>query len=164
MSGYDSTQLSLLVVGIGNEIRCDDAVGLEVADAVAGRTSKQPRVTVKKLSAGGWQLLHEIEGYDRLVVVDAFFSRESQPGLIRVHSGEKTMPTGGSNTAFAHLLSIPDALALSVTHGYHTPRLVGMVTIDVGESCLGFGTGLSPDVAAAVPGAVEAVLELLETA
>lgn len=135
-----------------------------VADEIARRTERQDWITVKKLSAGGWQLLYEIEGFDRLVVVDAYFTSEANPGQIRIHSRANQMPVCEVDTASAHLLSIPDAVSLSEKYGYHTSTLIAIVTIDVGENCFTFGTGLSPQVAAAVPKAADAVLELLETA
>lgn len=135
-----------------------------VADEIARRTTQQDGITVKKVSAGGWQLLHEIEGFDRLIVVDAYFTCETTPGQVRIHHRENQIPTREVDAASAHLLTIPDAVALSEKCGYHTPTLVAMVTIDVGDNCLIFGTGLSPQVATAVPKAADAVLELLETA
>ena len=155
---------AVLVVGIGNEIRRDDAVGLVVAAQVKGRLSSTDRVTVKQLSAGGWQLFHEMEGYDRLIVVDAFLTDSRCEGRLRVHRPSDLLPVQEVSAAAAHLLSIPDAIALSKRYGYHTPTLVGIVTIDVGKSCLVFGTGLAPKVAAAVPGAVDAVMELIKSA
>ena len=154
---------TVLVIGIGNEIRHDDAVGLIVAEEVRHRIRQCSRITVKKLSAGGWQLLHEIEGFDQLVVVDAHYTAKSKPGRLRIHADPEQMPVRDIDAASAHLLSIPDAIALSKKYGYHTPALLGMVTIDVGENCLTFGTGLSPSVEAVVQRAADAVIELIKT-
>jgi Ni,Fe-hydrogenase maturation factor len=52
-------------------------------------------------------------------------------------------------------------LCLSKNLGYHTPSLVGAVTVDVGESCMTFGEGLSPEIEAAVPIAAGRILELV---
>jgi hydrogenase maturation protease len=159
----NQTRPRILAIGIGNEIRCDDAVGLAVAEEVRQRIADIRHVTVKTLAAGGWQLLYELEGFDRLIVVDAYFAETSRPGRVRVQQPAAVLPVRDIDAASAHLLSIPDAIALSARFSDRAPSLVGVVTIDVGEDCLTFGVGLSPLVSKAVSKAADAVMELIGT-
>ncbi len=135
-----------------------------IADEVRRLIEQLTNITIKKLNAGGWRLLDEIEGYDRLIVIDAFFSHEGTPGRLRIHQGAAPEPACDMAPASAHLLTITEAVALSKKCGYHTPKVLGVITVDIGENCLIFGTGLTPAVAATVPHAAKAVLELIETA
>ena len=153
---------SVLIVGIGNDIRNDDAVGLVVARHVAKVLGASRRnVVVKTLSAGGWQLLDEIEGFDQLIIIDAYYTASCRPGRVRILTPDDVLPIRDTDATAAHLLSVPDALRISMRFGYHTPKLLGVVAIDVGENCLSFGTGLSNPVKAAVMPAVHAVIGLI---
>jgi len=151
-----------LILGIGNPIRRDDGVGPATA-LFAGKAltpDELQRVEVRSLDAGGWNLIPEIEGFDALVVIDAYFAADAKPGRVRTHRPE-AFPAAERPPDSAHLIGLNDALHLSRRLGYHTPDLLGAVTVDVGESCMTFGEGLSPEIEAAVPLAASHVFELV---
>ncbi len=153
----------LLVLGLGNDILGDDAVGLHAlrsAQASLRERGADAAVSFKELNAGGFDLMYEVEGYDALVVVDAWFTRDSVPGRVRVLGPEAFQPS--SSVTSAHLLSLPGALALSARLGYTTPALIAAVVIEVDERCHDFGTELSADVARSVPAAAAHVVEVVE--
>lgn len=154
----------MIVLGLGNDILSDDAVGLRVLERVrAELATGRPEldVTFKALCTGGLDLLYEVEGYDSLVVIDAYHASDSVPGRCRVLGGGDLGP-GSAHFDSAHLLSLPSALTLSRELGYHTPELLGVVVIDVDDRCQEFGTTLSEPVERAVPRATRAALEVIE--
>lgn len=161
----EGTPSRLLVLGMGNEILSDDGVGLVVLDMVAEKCGGRPgrEVTFKKMNTGGLDLIYETEGFDQLIVVDAFFSEESVPGRVRT-LGAGDLGGNGELSAVdsAHLLSLPDAMEVSRRLGYKTPELLAAVVVDVGESCLVFGEELSPIIAAAARVATGVVMKLIE--
>lgn len=63
--------MKTLVLGLGNPTLTDDAVGLAVAREVR-KTVDNEHVAVREASVGGLSLLHLAEGYDRVIIIDAF--------------------------------------------------------------------------------------------
>ncbi len=122
--------------------------------------AERATTAVRTLDTGGWNLIPEIEGFDDLIIIDAYFAADTFPGRVRTHAAE-AFDTTSPPPDSAHRIGVTDALTLSKTLGYHTPSLLGAVTIDVGESCMTFGEGLSSTIQAAVPIAAEHVLLLL---
>ena len=62
--------MKTLVLGIGNLIRGDDAVGIRIAQELA-RQVNAADIDVKYVCSDGLNLLELIIGYDKLIVVDA---------------------------------------------------------------------------------------------
>ncbi len=69
-----------LVLGLGNELAGDDAVGLLVARAL--REELDGVVDVAESSASGMALIEVFAGYDRAVVVDSILTGRNPPGTI----------------------------------------------------------------------------------
>jgi len=68
-----------IIVGLGNPIRTDDAVGLAVARAVHARLAR-PDVELCELAAGGLELVERLAGYGHAVIIDAVQSGGGQVG------------------------------------------------------------------------------------
>lgn len=154
----------LLVLGLGNPIRHDDGVGIEVLRLGRERlTGLSGRVTFRALCAGGFDLLYEVVGYDGLIIVDSLYREGSVPGRVGL-LGLEDLERGDAATTSPHLLGLPSALAWSERLGYETPSFLGAVAIEVGESCMVFGEGLSEPVRAAVPAAVELLCSVVREA
>jgi hydrogenase maturation protease len=151
----------ILILGIGNPIRNDDAVGRVVAERVNAALSAEERqsIVVRNLDSGGWNLIPEVEGFDDLIVVDAYHAEDAVPGRVRALSAS-TFAASERLPDSAHLISLSDALCLSKSLGYRTPSLLGAVAVDVTDSCMSFGQELSEEVEAVVPLAAEYVLGL----
>jgi len=143
-----------LVLGLGNPLLGDDAVGLKVAALVRERLNGAPGVDVEEEEAGGLRLMERMTGYDRAVLVDAAVTGGT-PGEVRRLTPDD-LPT--QRTAAAHGIDLPGALALGRHLGYPMPSEVRIVAIEA-ESVLEFRHEMTPAVAAAVEGAVAAVLE-----
>lgn len=73
--------MKILVAGVGNVLRGDDAFGVEVANRLLERDNP-PTVTVVETGIAGIQLVSDLqEGYDALIVVDTV-DREREPGMV----------------------------------------------------------------------------------
>ncbi len=145
-----------LVLGLGNPLLGDDAVGLKVAALVRERLGKDSGVDVEEEASGGLRLMERMNGYDRAVLVDAAVTGRA-PGTIRRLTPDD-LPT--QRTAAAHGIDLTRALMLGRQLGYPMPSEVRIVAIEA-ESVLEFRDGMTPAVAAAVEPAVAAVLEEL---
>jgi hydrogenase maturation protease len=145
-----------LVVGLGNTILTDDGVGIYVVREVATRC-QMGNVAFAEASVGGLRLLDTIAGYDRLVLVDAIWSRDGKPGdVYRLHPTDLRASLHSGST---HDLSLPGALALGRGAGLTLPEdeNIVIVAIEV-DDVLTFGETCTATVAAAIPRAVDVVL------
>ncbi len=144
-----------LVLCLGNPIRRDDGVGWRVADLL-GR-SAPPGAVVRRSALSGLYLLDEMEGFERVVVVDAVASGRRPPGAVVVFPLEAARAACGPSP---HAVGLPSAMRLASSLGAPVPRSVTVVAVEV-EDMWRVEVGLTPAVEAAVPEAARAVREAL---
>jgi hydrogenase maturation protease len=148
----------VLVLGIGNPLRCDDGVGIHVIRRLR-EEGLPPGVGMAELSGGWTALLDRLGECDRLIVVDAADIGlpagsvvELDPAAIR--SGAK------SSLAGSHFLDLGEALALAETVGLPRPSSVRVLGIQIADTST-FSEECSPAVAAAIGEACARVRSLL---
>lgn len=151
-----------LVLGIGNEIRGDDGVGIHVARRVAALLPAElaPLVDVDEASTGGFDLVDYLRGYERAIVADAIKTEGGKPGNVYRFSAAALEPT--AHLGHSHGVNLASALAVLRELKLGAPREVSVVAVEA-EWLYEFREGLSPRVAAAVEEAAAAVLEILRT-
>ena len=148
--------MKTLVLGLGNPILTDDGVGIYVVREVATRC-QQDGLVFAEASVGGLRLLDCLEGYERIIMVDAIRTRDGEPGdIYRLHPNELRASLHSGST---HDLSLPGALALGRGTGMVLPDDddIIIVALEV-EDVQTFGEQCTSVVADAIPRAVEAVL------
>jgi len=163
-----SPQPSIIVVGLGNPILGDDGVGWIVAEEVKRRLDETQTgfpqsspVVVECCSLGGLSLMEQLIGYDRAIIVDAF--AVDQPAGTVFTIGIDELPDYSSlHAASVHDTSLQNALVIGKTMGVHLPEEVTLVGVS-SEQLYEFSEELTPNVAAAVPQAVQIVLNLIFT-
>jgi hydrogenase maturation protease len=149
--------LKTLILGLGNSILTDDAVGFAVAEEV-GRRLHRGDVTVTEASLGGLSLLELVVGYDRVIIIDAIQTGSHKPGEIyRLRPDEFH---GSVRAASAHDIGLAGALALGAQLGMQIPKQIVIFAIEAADVDT-FGEQLTPAVSAAVPEAVDLVLQEL---
>jgi hydrogenase maturation protease len=141
----------ILVLCLGNALRRDDAVALRVADLL---DADPPEGAVIRRSAlSGLYLLDEMEGFERVVVVDAVRTRSRPPGTVLSFAlDELRAPEGPS----PHSIGLPSALARARAAGAPVPDIVHVVAVEVLDMET-VGEGLTEAVQAAVAPAADAV-------
>jgi len=146
--------MTAVVIGIGNDHRRDDGVGPVVAAAVA---AQRPGVRVLCCAAEPTAILDAWEGATRAVIVDAAApGDDAVPGRVgRCALGD----LAESRSVSSHDLNLAQTYRLGRVLG-RAPAEVVVITVDAADG--GHGVGLSPDVMAAVPQAVSAVLAVLD--
>jgi len=149
-----SPRTSVLVLGLGNDILTDDAVGLHVVRLAGERLRDTPGISVRETTEMGLTLLDEIVGCECLVLVDSVQTGKVPPG--HVHEiGPDELP---QVTATApHFLGVGETLSLGTALGLEMPRRVRIFAIEV-EDPFTLGTSPTPAVGQAVPAAVERVV------
>lgn len=142
--------MKYLVIGVGNSFRRDDGVGLAVAESVA--RLQLPGLEVLLTAGEPAAILDAWADVDVAVAVDAASTGEADPGRIQRWTPDAMSVRPGTSS---HELGLPQAYALGRALG-RAPRSLVVLTVEMADA--GLGTGLSAPVAAAVPGAVDAVL------
>jgi len=155
-----------LVVGLGNPLLADDGIGWRVARAVAARLASDAAlaadpayadVEIDHLAVGGLTLMERLVGYRRAVLVDAMVTGAYPPGTVRRFSIADMPGREATHLDSAHDASLAVALEAGRSLGADLPDEITIVAVEavrVDE----FGEELTPEVAAAIPAAVEAVL------
>jgi hydrogenase maturation protease len=110
MAGILPANARILVIGVGNEYRSDDAVGLVVARHLK-RISLE-NVTVIEESGEGADLLESWGGADIVIIVDAS-SSGAKPGTIHcIDARTKQIPRGLFHYS-THAFSVGEAVELA---------------------------------------------------
>jgi hydrogenase maturation protease len=109
-----------IVIGMGNPILCDDAVGIRLARDFRARAPEGPDVDyLVDCSVGGLNLLDAVTGYDRLIVFDSIRSGEGPPGSWYAMTGESFRET--MNLTNVHDANFTTALELGRRMGTRVP-------------------------------------------
>ncbi len=153
--------MRILIAGVGNVLKADDAFGVEVANRLA-EMDLPDDVRVVETGIGGIALVQELqEGWDALIVADAV-DRGRDPGtvmLIEPDVIDVNALSWGERTdllADAHLATPERVFMLSRALGVLPARLlmVGCQPLDVDA----IGTEISEPVRAAIDIAVAEIL------
>jgi hydrogenase maturation protease len=153
---------------MGNPVLGDDGVGWAVADevqrrlvaeAAAGRVRSS--VDVERLGVGGLRLMEFLTGYDVAILVDAAEFPDRPAGEVGSSPLEDLPDHAAGHLDSAHDASLRTALDMGRKLGASLPSAIHAVTIQALRTDV-FGEELTPEVAAAVPVAADAVMALLE--
>lgn len=148
-----------LIVGLGNPILGDDGIGIRVAQAVRECIGERG-IEFLEASQGGLRLAEQLVEYERVILIDAIQTRCGVPGAVYRLTLDD-IPSLNANGA--HDTSLKNALQLVSELGGQTPdtNAIAIIAIEA-VNLLDFSEMLTPQVKAAIPAAVQAVLETLE--
>lgn len=142
------------VVGFGNPLMGDDAVGLRAMELL--RPQLPQAVRRLETSRLAFDLLPEIERASRLLVLDCVDAGRPVGTLVRVDAWTLLGPAASHLSP--HETSLADLLALAALRGRAPDEVV---VLGAQPGTLRIGLGLSTEVEAALPRLVEQALELL---
>lgn len=174
---------STVVIGLGNPILGDDGVGWVVAQEVEKILKEPPSpalppfsaelrgkwgenvggIKIECLALAGISLMEQMVGYGRVILVDSLNTGKYAQGEVVTFSLDSLEDLLHGHSASAHDLSLKGALKLGRSMGADLPRDedIQIVAIEAAH-VYDFTEELTPEIAAAVPVAVEKVLDLLE--
>lgn len=144
---------ALLVIGVGNEYRSDDAAGLAVARRL--RELGPEGLAVLEESGEGTALLAAWRGARSVILIDAIHSG-APPGTVRRLQAQRQTIGQGLFHRSTHAINVAEAIELARALDQLPARLV-VYGIEGGS--FQAGTGLSAVVEAAVEDVVARVLE-----
>ena len=147
--------MKTIIVGLGNPILTDDGVGVKVAQELEKIVDldAHPDLTITEASVGGLRLMETLLGFDKVVLIDAFYLDQNKniPGKIHhltLDDLRSVSPTQHSTSA--HDTSLVTALDAADEMGYKIPRDFRIYAVEV-ENILEFSDTPTPAVAAAIP-------------
>ena len=143
-----------LILGLGNPLRGDDGVGPRIVEELSGRQLPQG-VQVLDGGNGGLDLLRVLEGWRRVVVVDAAEVGQD-PGEFVRFTPEEVRLAEAPNSLSLHNAGLGEALALAEALEQRMPEIV---IFGVQPERVGWGGELSSAVEAALPALADAILE-----
>jgi hydrogenase maturation protease len=145
-----------VVIGVGNEYRRDDGVGLVVAARLRGRVPAGVEIVACEQEPS--RLIDAWQGAEAVLVVDAVESGAAPGTLHRFDAAERPIP-GRVFRSSTHAFGVSEAIELARALG-KLPGQVLVYGVEGGE--FASGEGLTAPVEAAVEPAASAMLADLE--
>jgi hydrogenase maturation protease len=145
------------VIGIGNDARGDDAVGLEVArrlrhDAPAG-------VDIEEIRGEGLSLLDHFKGRDAIIVIDASYSGAAPGSIHRLEPRMQPIPKE-LYLCSTHAFGVGEAIELARSLQQLPPQLV---IYGIEGMHFDVGSEMSADVRRVVPEVIQRVQQDIAT-
>jgi len=167
--------MKTLIIGLGNPILGDDGVGWKVAQEVErhlrssphalpvqGEGHKGEKIDVECLSLAGISLMERIIGYQRVILIDSLNTGQHAQGEVVTFSLDSLEDLLHGHSASAHDLSLKGALKLGRSMGADLPEDADIQIVAIEAAHVyDFTEELTPEVAVAVPKAVDTVLNFL---
>jgi hydrogenase maturation protease len=139
----------ILVLGLGNDLLADDAIGhlavAELAPRLAGRAD------VEATALHGLALLDVLAGYDAAVVLDAACTGAHPVGEVREIDPASLARIESPSPHFA---GFPEMLDLAERLGLHFPHRLRILAVEVLDPFT-IGGAMTPAVRDALPGLCE---------
>lgn len=146
-----------LILGVGNLLLTDEGVGIHAVQRIFATRTLPDDVNVVDGGTAGLGLLYDLEGVDKLVIIDAVETGHSPGSIVRL-SGDQ-IPSYMSLKLSPHEITLPDFLAAARLRDLYPKEVVvwGMQ-----PASLEVGVELSPPLAARLDELIEhAVQEAL---
>lgn len=132
--------MKTLILGLGNELLSDDAVGIWAARVLKERLKDQADVVESSMS--GMALLELFIGYERAIIIDAIKTGRQAPGTI-----SELSPSDLSSVIAPspHYAGLPELLALAKRLNLDFPKEIKIFALEVEDPYI-IGSALSEPV------------------
>ncbi len=160
-------QVKILIAGMGNELRQDDAFGVLVAQKLQEEAGFPDTVKVMEIGSAGIHLVQQLfDKYDVLILLDVV-SWGGKPGTIHFKEIEvkdiRELPPEEKNDFMAdmHYINPLKALMLAKALNVYPQKVLFLGCESAAHEEIGIG--LSPAVSNAVPEAFNKIIEWVES-
>jgi hydrogenase maturation protease len=136
-----------LLIGLGNPLLSDDAVGLLVAQRVHTLLNL-PGLDLRELAVGGVELMETLIGYSRGVIIDAIITPDGKPGDLYQLDIWNCPPT--RHTCMSHEIDLLDGLRLAQQLRLPVPGRLHLYAIEVADPFT-FGNRMTERVKRSIP-------------
>lgn len=132
----------ILIYGIGNEVLTDDGIGPKIVQRLKGNFSKKD-IDFSTAFVGGLELLDYIQGYDKVIFIDAIKTRDGVPGTVNQLSPEDFDTT--LHLSSIHDISFLTSIELGKKLGLKMPESVHIIAVEIAEDKV-FDDNFSPSI------------------
>ena len=153
MSPEREQNTSTLVLGIGNPILSDDAVGIKIAQQLE---LAKPDVTVEQTNEAAIALLDLITDYDKLIIIDSIKTKRGKAGELYKLNLEDFRPN--KDFTSSHGMDIATAFEVGRSLGCRMPQSVSIYAVEVKDN-ENFSEQCTKEVAERLPIIVKQIID-----
>ena len=146
-----------LILGLGNEIIADDAIGILAARELQSKIASDS-ITVIESSIAGIALMEIMMDYDKCILIDAIATGKHNPGIVIQMKPEEL---GSVVAPSAHYAGIPEVIALAKQMEIEFPDEIVIFAMEVLDP-LTIGGEMTQPVKDALPVLIEQVQNQLK--
>jgi len=143
----DESRSDVLILGLGSPIMSDDAVGLHVARELRKLVAPE-EADVEEAGSTGVRLLSIVQGYRKLIVIDAIQTGDAPPGTL--HRVPLRMRRSTHRLQWQHGIDFATTIRLGQSIGMQMPSVVAVYGVEVYDPYC-FGERLSPEIESEIP-------------
>jgi hydrogenase maturation protease len=148
--------MRIVIIGLGNDIRSDDGVGIWAAREL--KEVLGDRAEVHESETGGIALLDFLVDADRAILLDSAMTEDGTPGeVFELPVSDLPAP----KALCVHYCGIPEALGLGRKLGYKMPEEVRIFAVEVKDPFT-IKECMTAEVETAIPELVARVKEAVE--
>lgn len=147
-------QAKTLILGMGNAIASDDAIGLIIAERIK-QDPKFAGVDVETIESGGLAILELLQGYQAAIIIDSIKTGRHRPGEILQFRPEDFDCT--QRSAGVHDVGFFTSLKLGRKLNMKIPERIEIIAVEIVEN-----RRVSEDITPEVRAAIEPVIEMIK--
>ena len=136
-------QKDILILGIGNDILTDDAIGPKIVKRLQEDLSHD-NISFLTAAAGGLEILEMIKNYKQVVIIDAIKTKGGIPGAVYYLTPDNFEET--LHISSFHDVSFLTALELAKKLEISIPSRIDIIAVEIVED-LTFSNEFSEDIA-----------------
>ncbi|MFW3146507.1 MAG: hydrogenase maturation protease [Thermoplasmatota archaeon] len=119
--------MKVAVIGVGNDLMGDDAIGPIVIRNLRKLNKFPPNVELIEEGTGGMRIIHDMEGYDKVLIIDAA-NIERAPGEYKMFRPEDVVSKKVLSGRSIHEMDLLKALELALLTG-NAPPVIWIMAI-----------------------------------
>lgn len=140
----------ILILGLGNEILSDDAIGIMALRQIKNRYLNNEKIDFIESAESGISLLDYIIGYQKVLILDSIFKQNESPGTI-----EEIDISNMKETHYCpktpHYIGLPYTIKIALNLHLNVPQTIKVLAMNVADPYSLKENNLTPQVAAALP-------------
>lgn len=158
------TEKPTLIIGLGNPILGDDGIGWVVAEHLKNKFLERRDLEFDFLSLGGLSLMERLTGYQNVILIDALSTGKYPQGEVVSFQLDSMVDLTAGHSSSVHDTSLRNALDVGRSMNISLPKNENIIIVAIEASNVyDFSKDLSPQVAAAIPIAINVVENLLNS-
>lgn len=117
-----------LILGFGSDILSDGGIGIKLVNDLNSKNSFK-NTEYKTAFLGGLDLLHQIQGYFTIILIDGIVTGSRKPGNVSIHQLNENTDT--INLTNIHDISLYDTIKLGRSLKIEVPEVVYVISVEV---------------------------------